>query len=154
LTRIARVFGVDRGALAAWNGLDPEAKLQARMVLQIWVEKRFKPADRALALLDPDRVQLVEAGSVDHIQVAEKKLGRERITYTAQKRESYEQIGKKYGLSARDVARINRKPYDTVLAPGETCVIYQVVDRNASERAAKQARQARPDRTAKKRPRK
>ncbi|HEU5061156.1 MAG TPA: transglycosylase SLT domain-containing protein [Kofleriaceae bacterium] len=154
LTRIARVFGVDRGALATWNGLDPEAKLQARMVLQIWVEKGFKPADRALALLDPDRVQLVETGSVDHIQVAEKKLGRERITYTARKRESYEQIGKKYGLSARDVARINRKPYDTVLAPGETCVIYQVVDRNASERAAKQARQARPDRTAKKRPRK
>jgi membrane-bound lytic murein transglycosylase D len=154
LTRIARIFGVDRGALAAWNGLDGEARLQPRMVLQIWVDRGFKPADRSVALLDPARVDLVRAGSVDHIQVAEKKLGRERITYTASKRESYEQIGKKYGLSARDVARINRKPYDTVLAAGDTCVIYQVVDRKASERAEKQARQARPDRTSKKRPRK
>jgi membrane-bound lytic murein transglycosylase D len=154
LTRIARAFGVDRGQLSTWNGLDPEAKLQPRMVLSIWVARGFKPADRSVALLDPDRVQMVKAGSVDHIQVAEKKLGRERITYTAQKRESYEAIGKKYGLSARDVARINRKPYDTVLEAGDTCVIYQVVDRNASDRAAKQARQARPDRTSKKRPRK
>ena len=154
LFRIARVFAVDRGALATWNGLDAEAKLQPRMVLQVWVERGFKPADRSLALLDPDRVQLVAAGSEEHIQVAEKKLGRERITYTAEKRESYEAVGKKYGLSARDVARINRKPYDTVLQPGETCVIYQVVDRKASDRAEKQARQARPDRSAKKRPRK
>lgn len=154
LTRIARVFSVDRGALAVWNGLDGEARLQPRMVLQIWVDRGFKPADRSVSLLDPARVELVQAGSVDHIQVAEKKLGRERITYTAQKRESYEQVGKKYGLSARDVARINRKPYDTVLAAGDTCVIYQVVDRKASERAEKQARQARPDRTSKKRPRK
>jgi membrane-bound lytic murein transglycosylase D len=154
LTRIARIFGVDRGALAVWNGLDGEARLQPRMVLSIWIDRGFKPADRSVSLLDPARVELVRAGSVDHIQVAEKKLGRERITYTASKRESYEQIGKKYGLSARDVARINRKPYDTVLAAGDTCVIYQVVDRKASERAEKQARQARPDRTSKKRPRK
>ena len=154
LTRIARVFGVDRGALATWNGLDSEAKLQPRMVLSIWVDRGFKPADRSVALLDPARVQLVKAGSVEHIQVTEKKLGRERVTYTAKKRESYEVIGKKYGLSARDVARINRKPYDTVLEAGDSCVIYQVVDRKASERAADQARAARPDRNAKRRPHK
>lgn len=154
LTRIARAFAVERAQLAAWNGLDAETKLQPRMVMQVWVDRGFKPADRSLALLDPDRVQLVKTGSVDHIAVAEKKLGRERITYTAAKRESYEAVGKKFGLSARDVARINRKPYDTVLAAGETCVIYKVVDRTASERAEKQARQARPDRAGKKRPRK
>jgi len=41
-----------------------------------------------------------------------------------------------------------------VLEPGDTCVIYQVVDRKASERAADQARAARPDRNAKRRPHK
>jgi len=154
LTRIARVFAVDRGALAVWNGLDGEARLQPRMVLSIWIDRGFKPADRSVALLDPARVELVKAGSVEHIQVAEKKLGRERVTYTAKKRETYESVGKKYGLSARDVARINRKPYDTVLEPGDSCVIYQVVDRKASDRAAEQARAARPDRNAKRRPHK
>jgi membrane-bound lytic murein transglycosylase D len=150
LTRIARAFRVERGALAAWNGLDAGAKLQARMVVQVWVDRGFRPADRSVALLDPARVELVKTGSVEHIAVAEKKLGRERITYTARRRESYEVIGKKFGLSARSVARINRKPYDTVLAPGETCIIYQVVDRKASERAAEQARAARPERPRKK----
>jgi membrane-bound lytic murein transglycosylase D len=154
LTRIARAFAVERSALAAWNGLDGEAKLQPRMVMQVWVDRGCKPGDRSVALLDAGRVERVKAGSVDHIAVAEKKLGRERVTYTAARRESYEDVGRKFGLSARDVARINRKPYDTVLAPGDTCVIYKVVDKTASERAAEQARQARPDRSSKKRPRK
>jgi membrane-bound lytic murein transglycosylase D len=153
LVRIARTFEVDRGALAAWNGLDAEAKLHPRMVLQVWVARGFDRSKRGVALLDPDRVAVVAAGSVDHIEVAEKNVGRERVTYTAKRRESYEDVGKRFGLSARDLARINKKPFDTVLDPGQTCIVYQVVDRKASERAAEQARAARPA-PAKKRPRK
>jgi membrane-bound lytic murein transglycosylase D len=143
LTRVARAFRVELGELAGWNGLDLEAKLHARMVLQVFVARGFDAAAAGVALLQPDRLQVVAAGSTEHIEVAEARVGRQRETYTAKGRESYEAIGRKFGLSARDLARINKLPYDTVLAPGDTCVVYRVVDRGASERAEKQARAAR-----------
>ena len=46
-------------------------------------------------------------------------------------------------MGARDLARINKLPYDTILEPGGTCVVYKVVDRKASDRAAAQARATR-----------
>jgi membrane-bound lytic murein transglycosylase D len=149
LTRIARAFEVERAELATWNRLDAEAKLQPRMVLQVWVKDGFDPQRAGVAVLDHDRIELMAAGSVDHIQQSEGRIGRQRVTYQARKRESYEQIGRRFGLSARDIARINKKPFDTVLEAGQSCVIYKVVDRNASERAAKQARAAKPERRRK-----
>lgn len=153
LTRIASVFSVDRVRLAEWNQLDPEARLHPRMVLQVWVEPGFDAGRAGVALLDEGRLDLVAAGSTEHMNRAEKLLGRARTIYRAQKRESYEQIGRRFGLGARDMARINKKPFDTVLEPGEECVVYKVVDKNASERAAKQARQARPEKRRKSQPR-
>lgn len=143
LYRIARVFAVDRHQLADWNGLDAEAKLHPRMVLQVWVEPGFDADKAGVKLLDPGRLELVAAASNDHLDQAEELIGRERQAYTAERKESYEQIGKKYGLTARDLARINGKPHSTVLEPGETCTVYRVVDRKASDRAADQAKAAR-----------
>lgn len=149
LTRIARAFGVERARLAEWNRLDPEAKLQSRMVLQIWVEDGFDAERAGVAVLDEGRIEVMAAGSIDHMQQAEGRIGRQRITYKAPRRETYEQVGRRYGLSARDLARINKKPFDTVLEAGESCIVYKVVDRRASERAAKQARAAAPERRRK-----
>jgi membrane-bound lytic murein transglycosylase D len=149
LTRIARAFGVERARLSEWNRLDAEAKLQPRMVLQIWVEDGFDAERAGVSVLDKDRIELMAAGSIDHMQQAEGRIGRQRITYKAGRRETYEQIGRRYGLSARDLARINKKPFDTVLEKGDSCIIYKVVDRRASERAAKQARAAAPERRRK-----
>ncbi|HTE51093.1 MAG TPA: transglycosylase SLT domain-containing protein [Kofleriaceae bacterium] len=153
LTRVASSFAVDRVRLAEWNRLDAEARLQPRMVLQIWVEPGFDPERAGVSVLDAGRIDLVAAGSTGHMERAENLLGRARATYRAQRRESYEQIGRRFGLSPRDLARINKKPFDTVLAPGESCVVYKVVDRRASERAEKQARAARPERRRKATPR-
>ncbi|HKE14215.1 MAG TPA: transglycosylase SLT domain-containing protein, partial [Kofleriaceae bacterium] len=149
LTGIARAFSVDRGDLSSWNRLDPEARLHPRMVLQIWVERGFDPERAGVAVLDEARLDVVAAGSVDHMQRSEDRLGRGRIVYTASRRESYEAIGRRFGLSARDLARINKKPFDTVLDQGDTCIVYKVVDRRASERAAKQARAVQPERRRK-----
>jgi membrane-bound lytic murein transglycosylase D len=149
LTRIAHAFQVDRGELAGWNRLDPEARLHPRMVLQVWVSRGFDAGEAGVAVLDQDRLELVAAGSVDHMERAEDVLGRQRILYTAKRRESYEDVGRRFGLSARDLARINKKPFDTVLEPGDACVVYKVVDRKASDRAAKQARAAKPERRRK-----
>ena len=147
LTRVAQVFGVDRHDLAAWNGLDPEALLHPRMVLEVWVQPGFDARKAKVSLLDPARLEVVKAGLIEHIEADEKLMGRERVVYKAAHRESYEQIGKHFGLNSRDLARINRKPFDTVLQPGESCVVYKVVDKKASARAAEQARQAAPRRS-------
>ena len=149
LTRIARVFEVERDQLAGWNQLDAEARLHPRMVLQIWVEPGFDPAGAGVAVLDEARLDILVAGSVGHMQRAEDRIGRERVLYRARRRETYEQVGRRFGLSARDLARINNKPFDTVLDEGDSCIVYKVVDRRASERAAEQARAARPERRRK-----
>jgi membrane-bound lytic murein transglycosylase D len=144
LYAVARAFAVDRHQMASWNGLDAETHLHPRMVLQVWVAPGFDPAAAGVALLDERRLELVQTGSAAHLDTAERRMGRERITYTATRRESYEDIGKKFGLTARDLARINKLPFDTVVEPGGTCIVYKVIDRTGSDRAAAQARAAAP----------
>jgi membrane-bound lytic murein transglycosylase D len=138
LEKVSKALGVKRKDLATWNGLEAEAKLQAKMVLQAWVAEDFDPDAAHVAVLDESRLIVVTRGSKEHLDLAEKRVGRERIEYTAKKRESFEKMGKKYGLTARDVARINRRPHSTVVEAGETIIVYRVVDKNGSDRAAKQ----------------
>lgn len=138
LVRIARALGVERKQLATWNGLAADAKLHPRMILQAWVDDDFDEAAAKVALLDETRILVVTRGSKEHLDLSEERTGRARIEYTAKKKESFEAIGKKYGLGARDLARINRMPHTTVLEKGETIIVYQVVDKNRSGRAQKQ----------------
>jgi membrane-bound lytic murein transglycosylase D len=142
IERVAKALGVKKKQLAAWNGLEIDARLQARMVLQAWVAEDFDEDAAHVALLDPSRLIVVTRGSAEHLELAEERVGRERLEYTATKRESFETIGKKYGLSARDLARINRKPHTTVVEKGETIIVYRVVDKDRSDRAAKQWKKA------------
>jgi hypothetical protein len=111
------------------------------MVLQAWVAPDWDESKSNVRLLDETRIIVVTRGSKEHLELSEARTGRERIEYTATKRESYEQIGKKFGLGKRDVARINKKPPDTVVEAGETIVIYRVVDHTRSDRAEKQWKQ-------------
>jgi hypothetical protein len=111
------------------------------MVLQAWVAPAWSERTAHVALLDETRLVLVTRGSKEHLELSEQRSGRERFEYTAKRAESFEAIGKRYGLGKRDVARINRRPPDTVVAAGETIVLYRVVDRTRSERADKQWKQ-------------
>ena len=138
LVRVARALGVSRKQLATWNGLAADAKLHPRMILQAWVDDDFDQAKTKVALLDETRILLVTRGSKEHLDLSEERTGRVRLEYTAKKKESFEAIGKKYGLGARDLARINRMPHKTVLEKGETIIVYQVVDKTRSDRARKQ----------------
>ncbi len=140
---IADAFGVDRHELARWNGLNPEAFLHPRMVLQVWVEPSFDPKARGIALLDETRIHLVQSGSLEHIELSEGRLGRRRTIYTVKSGGTYADVGKIYGLSQYDLARINQKSPGTRLGPGDTVIVYEVVDPSKSKRAAKQAKKAR-----------
>ncbi len=138
LTTVARAMAIKVGELAGWNGVAATAGLQPRMVLQAWVAPAWSERTAHVALLDETRLVLVTRGSKEHLELSEARSGRERFEYTAKKKESFEAIGKRFGLGKRDVARINRRPPDTVVAAGETIVLYRVVDRTRSERADKQ----------------
>ena len=65
-----------------------------------------------------------------------------------------QEIGKKFGLGPRDLGRINQMTGKAVIEPGQTIIVYQVVDHTRSKRAAEQwkktpgAQRARPTRTA------
>ncbi len=138
---VARALGVKPATMAAWNGLERGAKLHPRMVMQAWVPAGWSEDAANVRLLDETRIIVVTRGSKEHLELSELRTGRERIEYTATKRESFEDIGKKFGLGKRDVARINKKPPDTVVEAGQTIVIYKVVDHTRSERAEKQWKQ-------------
>ena len=64
-------------------------------------------------------------------------VGRARVAYSPKKAESLEAIGRKFGLGSRDLARINRMKHTSVIEPGQTIIVYKVVDKNRSDRAAK-----------------
>ena len=143
LYAIATAFGVDWKALAAWNGLDEGANLHPRMVLQVWADPAFDPSAKQIKVLDPQRIYTVRAGSEEHLNEAERRVGRRRVVYRPTRAESFEKIGKKYGLTEWDLARINKKPPSTVAEPDEEVLVYEVVDASQSERAAEQKRASR-----------
>jgi membrane-bound lytic murein transglycosylase D len=143
---VAAAFGVAREDLDRWNDLDVGASLHPRMILQVFVPEGWNGAatDGApVAVLDASRALVVTRGSEEHVAIMEQRMGRERLVYTAEKRESFADIGRKFGLTDQDLARINRRPHDTVLEPGEQVVVYKVVDRSRSDRADEQARSKR-----------
>ncbi len=140
---IAQAFGVDRFALANWNALDPDAHLHPRMVLQVWPNSGFSPEKKKVAVLDESRLQLVQVGSKGHLDEAEKRVGRKRLTYSPKRPESLETIGKKFGLSRYDLARINQRAPSSVISPDENILVYKVVDPSKSDRAASQLKAAR-----------
>ncbi len=140
---VAAAFGVSRDDLGRWNDLAEGATLHPRMILQVFVAEGWDgtATDGApVAMLDPARLLVVTRGSPEHVAIIEQRMGRERMIYTPERRESFAEIGRKFGLTDHDLARINRRPHDTVIAPGEEVIVYKVVDRGRSDRAADQAK--------------
>jgi membrane-bound lytic murein transglycosylase D len=139
---IAGALGVNADKLVGWNELRADADLHPRMVLQAWVAPDFDVGKANVRLLDDDKLLVVTRGSAEHLDLVEARVGRERIQYTAKKAESLEAIGKKFGLGPRDLARINRMKDTSVIEPGQTIIVYKVVDRTRSDRAAEQWKKA------------
>jgi len=140
---VARAFGVDRRALASWNGIDARGHLYRRMVLQVFVDRDFDARRKRIKLLDDDDVMVVTRGSAEHLRLTELRRGRERMIYRCTKRESFAHIGQQFGLTARDLARINRQKPGTVVEPGDEIVVYKVIDPSRSYRARRQNKRLR-----------
>lgn len=122
LDEIADVFGVRPEDLVEWNNLDPDAKLHPRMVLQIFVRKDFDPA--GVLLLDPAQVRVVTLGSDEFLELETARRGKKRLFYTAKAGDTLTKLGRRYGLTPGDLARINRFSYNTELHDGDRIVVY------------------------------
>jgi membrane-bound lytic murein transglycosylase D len=122
LDEIADAFGVRGEELIEWNNVDPGAKLHPRMVLQIFVRKDFDPA--GVMLLDPTKVRVVTLGSEEFLELETARRGKKRLYYTAKGGDTLVKLGRRYGLTPGDLARINRFSYNTELHEGDRVVVY------------------------------
>lgn len=138
LRGVAKAFGASVEDLAAWNGLDEDANLHPKMVLVAWVAPKWDADKAKVALLDESELVVVTRGSAEHLDLAEGRTGRVRMTYVAQGKEKLADIARRFGMGSHDLARINRISFETVLKKGEQIIVYQVVDAKRSLRADEQ----------------
>jgi membrane-bound lytic murein transglycosylase D len=131
LGRIATACGTTRSDLLAWNALDPNARLQAGMTLQVWV----KPSDdlSGVRVLRESEAQLLVAGTPEFFDHFEGLNGRKRIVVEARAGDTLASLGKRYGMSIGWMERINRRSRKKALGEGEKLVVY--VAQNAPVRS-------------------
>jgi membrane-bound lytic murein transglycosylase D len=122
LEEIAETFGVRADELTEWNNLDATAKLHPRMVLQIFVRRDFDPV--GVLLLDPGKVRVVTLGSEEFLELETARRGKKRLMVTAKAGDTLAKLGRRYGLTPGDLARINRFSYNTELHEGERIIVY------------------------------
>jgi membrane-bound lytic murein transglycosylase D len=122
LDEIADVFHVTNDELVAWNNLDPDAKLQPKLVLQIFVREGFDTT--SVVLLNPDKVRVVTLGSQEFLDLEAARRGKTRLQYTARAGDTLAKIAKRYGLAPGDLARINRLSATNELNEGQKVVVY------------------------------
>jgi membrane-bound lytic murein transglycosylase D len=130
---IARTFGVRVADLTTWNNLDLDTKLASRMVLQIYVA-----SDRDLAnvvLLPENKVRVVTVGSQEFLDGYAQLKGRKRTVYSCKAGDTMAKVGRRFGLTPGDLARINQISYESQLQPGQELVVYIPVTAQAKKEA-------------------
>jgi peptidoglycan lytic transglycosylase D len=122
LEEIAEAAGVAVADILSWNNLDPRARLQPKMILQLFVAPEL---DRTrIAVLDANQVRAVALGS-DEFHALEVALrGKSRVVYSARLGDTLPKIARRYGLTPPDLARINRMSWNSELFDGQRIVVY------------------------------
>lgn len=122
LDTLALALGVTTAELALWNELDAAAKLVAGMTLQAFVAP---DADlQRVRVVTGEHTQVMRVGSREFIEYFEETVGRKRIVVAAKAGETLAAIGKRFGLSAGMMERINHVSRSTPLTAGQEVVVY------------------------------
>jgi len=119
---VAATFHVAVDDIRRWNEIDPVGRLQEGMTLQLFV-----PADADLSKvlsLSENEVRTIAVGTDDFFAYWEGQKGRRRITVAAKSGETIEVIGRRYGVTAASMERINRKNRNDSLKEGDVVVVY------------------------------
>ncbi len=135
LSDIATIFDVSPDDIVAWNNIDPDAKLQPRLILQLFVREGFDRAD--VVLLDPENLRVVTLGSEEFSELEAARRGKTRLFYSARAGDSLAKIAKRYGLSPGDLARVNRLSATSELTEGQRVVVYSPTPELPKEITAK-----------------
>jgi membrane-bound lytic murein transglycosylase D len=122
LREISTTFHVSVDELRRWNDIDPTARLQEGMTLQVFV-----PGDTDLStavVLRESEVKVVTVGSDDFFTYHEGLKGKRRVSVTCKHGDTLEGIGRRYGVSTATMERINRKSRSETLKEGDTVHVY------------------------------
>lgn len=123
LETLARAFQVRPEELVLWNGLDGQAHLQSDMILSVYVPPGTDLRDVRFAR-ESHTGKLLEAGTSGFLAHFEAEQGRERLQIMAREGDTLQSIGRRYGLSAGTMERINHFSRNERLAEGTPVVVY------------------------------
>jgi membrane-bound lytic murein transglycosylase D len=122
IDEIAAAAEVTPAEIFAWNNLDPIARLQPKMILQLYVRPDL---DRErIALVEPSAVRAVEVGSEQFHAMEVAGRGKTRLVYDCHAGDTLPKIARRFGLGAPDLARINRMSAGSDLTAGQRIVVY------------------------------
>jgi membrane-bound lytic murein transglycosylase D len=132
LARVASAFQITASELEAWNALDPAARLQPGMVLQVFVPKGVDLS--AVHHVPEHKVRVLVAGSSEFFDHHEGLRGKKRMLVEVKSGDTLASIGRRYGMSVGWMERVNRQSRSTALEPGQKLVVY--APRSATDSAA------------------
>jgi membrane-bound lytic murein transglycosylase D len=118
---VCSVFKVTPDELRRWNEVDPSARLVEGMTLQV-----FAPSDVELgtaSVFRDDDVRIIVTGTDEFFHHWDDK-GRRRLVVSATAGDTIAEIGKKHGVSASQMERINRRGRSEALSDGERVVVW------------------------------
>jgi membrane-bound lytic murein transglycosylase D len=119
---IADAFHVTVDDLRRWNELDPAARLQEGMTLQVFVPSSVD-LSRIAVIADND-ARVVPVGSEEFFAYWEGVKGKRRIVVQSKAGDTLEVIGKKYNVAPATMERVNRRNRNEALKEGESIVVY------------------------------
>ncbi len=126
---VATAFKLTPRDIADWNSLDLEARLEPNMSLQVFVPS---DADLSNVLHIPEaHAKVLTAGSPEFCDHFEGQNGKKRLMIAARGGDSLTAIGKRYGMSAGQMERVNRRGRTDQLTLGERVVVYTERERPA-----------------------
>lgn len=123
LASIAHSLHATREELALWNHLDPRARLQSDMTLQAYVPQGHG-LEGVRAVDEKHAGRRLRAGSTAFLDHFEAERGRRRLLIRAKEGDTLRSIGKRYGLSAGMMERINHLSRRKRLREGRPVVVY------------------------------
>ena len=125
LREIAAALHVTVDDLDRWNDIDPAARLQEGMTLQVFVPQGAD-LGRVVVAGEGD-VRVLPLGSEEFFASLEHDRGFKRVVVTARAGDTLESIGKRFDVTVRTMERVNRRGRTDALHEGETVVVYAPV---------------------------
>ena len=122
IPEIASHLHVEVDDLRRWNDLDPAARLQDGMTLQVFVPEG---ADLSHAvLLGEHDARILVAGTDEFFAYLEGAKGKRRLIVAANAGDTLETIGRRHGVNAASMERINGRGRREPLKQGEIVMVY------------------------------